>query len=279
MNGHVSILLAIFLWSSLGVIVRLSGVPVHRLIFFAFIVAIAVQAVLVWRSPSRSELRDFGKMKLPVILGCVGLLNNLTFYYAFQRTTIANAVLTHYTAPVIVAFLAPVFLKERITAGVAAAIVMATAGLLVMLNGFTIRGEEAGGIVAGIASGFAYAGIVILGRVFTQAVSPLVLTFVSNIVIVLMLAPFAGPVPLSAVWVFLVMGIVHSTIAPILYYRGLREVSANRTAVLGYIEPVCAILFSYLFLHEVPGVNSLVGGALILASGYLTLRTREAGAA
>ena len=37
------------------------------------------------------------------------MLNNLSFFYAFQNTTIANAVLTHYTAPIIVAFLAQSF--------------------------------------------------------------------------------------------------------------------------------------------------------------------------
>jgi len=68
------------------------------------------------------------------------------------------------------------------------------------------------------------------------------------------------------------MGIVHSTIAPVLYYKGLQTVTANRAAVLGYLEPVCAIIFSMIFLREVPGIYSLAGGALIIFSGYLTVR-------
>lgn len=276
MNASFSILAAIFLWSSLGVVVRLSGVPVQRLIFYSFSVAVCTQAVLVSRNPYRSELSNLRRMKQPVILGLIGLCNHLAFYYAFQRTTIANAILTHYTAPVIVAFLSPLFLGERMTRSVVIAIVAASVGLIIMMNGFTVTGDHFHGILAGLASGFTYAGIVILGRVFTQTISPLVLTFVSNSVIVLLLLPFAGPVPLSSLWAILVMGVVHSTIAPLLYYHGLRRVTANRTAVLGYLEPVCAILFSYLILREVPGENSLIGGALILVSGYLTLREREA---
>ena len=68
------------------------------------------------------------------------------------------------------------------------------------------------------------------------------------------------------------MGIVHSTIAPILYFKGLQLVTANKAAVLGYLEPVCAIIFSMLFLAEVPGTNSILGGMLIIFSGYLTLK-------
>jgi len=72
-------------------------------------------------------------------------------------------------------------------------------------------------------------------------------------------------------------GIVHSIIAPILYYRGLQKVSASRAAVLGYLEPVCAILLSMVFLDEMPGHNSLLGGALILCSGYMTIRSGHKG--
>lgn len=73
------------------------------------------------------------------------------------------------------------------------------------------------------------------------------------------------------------MGIVHSTIAPILYFKGLQYVTANKTAVLGYLEPVIAIIFSVLLLNEHPGINSIAGGALIMFSGYLTLRTNQKG--
>ncbi len=68
------------------------------------------------------------------------------------------------------------------------------------------------------------------------------------------------------------MGIIHSTIAPILYFRGLQEVTANRAAVLGYLEPVCAIIISMIFLNEMPGINAIIGGMLIIFSGYLTLK-------
>ena len=53
------------------------------------------------------------------------------------------------------------------------------------------------------------------------------------------------------------MGIVHSTVAPILYFKGLQTVTANRAAVLGYLEPVSAILFSMVFLNEKPGIYLL----------------------
>ena len=69
------------------------------------------------------------------------------------------------------------------------------------------------------------------------------------------------------------MGVVHSTIAPILYFKGLQKVTANKTAVLGYLEPPSAIIFSIIFLDEIPGINSIIGGILLIFSGYLTLKS------
>lgn len=266
------ILLALFLWSSLGVIVKLSGVAVHVLIFYSVIVSLIVQGIILSRKTYRKEFPGLKLLQYPLILGAASLMNTFSYYLAFKHTTIANAVLTHYTAPVIVAFLAPLFLRERVTRPIIISIAIASAGLWIMLNGFSFNEGDALGITAGLVSGFAYAVVVILIRIYTQSFNPVVLAFFSNAVIAILLAPFVREFPVNALWSFLVMGIVHSTIAPILYFKGLRYVSAGRTAVLGYIEPVIAIIFGIIFLSELPGKGSIIGGLLIIFSGYLTLR-------
>ena len=276
-KASLYILLAIFLWSSLGIVVRLSGVEVHILIFYSVIVSLIFQGIILSTKNYRKEVPPIKKLKYPMLIGFVSLLNTFSYFYAFKNTTIANAVLTHYTAPIIVAFLAPVFLKEIITRNIILALILATTGLLIMLNGFTLAGAHISGIAAGIFSGFTYAAIVILLRIYARDFNPLVMNFFSNAVIAVMLAPFVREFPLNALWSFIIMGIVHSTIAPILYFKGLQYVTANKTAVLGYLEPVIAIIFSVLLLNEHPGINSIAGGALIMFSGYLTLRTNQKG--
>lgn len=270
--GSLYILIAIFLWSSLGVVVRLSGVAIHILIFYSLVVSIIVQGIFLSQKKYRKQLPDIKNLRYPMILGVVSLLNTFTYFYAFKHTTIANAVLTHYTAPVIVAFLAPLFLREIITKRITIVIIIASIGLWIMLDGFSFEEGQMAGIMAGLFSGLAYAIIVIFLRMYSQKFNPLILAFFSNASIAVILAPFIREIPLHALWSYLFMGIVHSTIAPILYFKGIQLVTANKAAVLGYLEPVCAIIFSMLFLAEVPGINSILGGMLIIFSGYLTLR-------
>ncbi len=273
--AHFYILFAIFLWSSLGVIIRLSPVPVHILIFYALIASSVLQGTYIFVKGLHRGIAGVMKIRYPLLLGIVSAINMLTYYFAFKETTIANAVLTHYIAPVIVAALAVVFLKEKVSWLLILAMLVASVGLWIMLNGFSLNEEHSAGIVAGIVSGVAYALIVILGRLYARQYHPVVLTFLVNTTIVMLLAPFVREFSQRAIWTYLLIGVVHSTIAPVLYYQGLRFVNATRTAVLGYLEPLCAILFAMFFLDEIPDIRSLGGGIMILFSGYLTVRSNH----
>lgn len=275
------ILSAIILWSSLGVIIRLTGIPVHLLIFFSCLTSSIVIGSVFSKKIYGREFPHGKWIVYLLVLGIVSFVNTFSFFYAYKNTTIANAVLTHYTAPVIVAFLSPFFLKERLSGRILASVAIATSGLWIMLDVspghfykmFMAGDKNTAGIFAGLLSGAAYAILVLMMRTMAQRFHPFVITFFQNTVIAFIILPFAE-IPqnfASVVWIFVVIGIVHSTIAPFLYARGMREVSANKTAILGYLEPVCSILLGVTLLNETLGYSALMGGAMILFSGYLTI--------
>lgn len=275
------ILLAILLWSSLGVVIRLSGLEVHILIFLSSTISALLTGILFLKKGLRMYMPPKNRLVPLLILGPLSLINAYSFFYSYQNTTVANAVLTHYTAPIFVALLSPLLLKERLTIRLALAILISTAGLWIMLNMSAgemlnlILSEDKNtrGIFAGLVSGVSYAVIVITFRVFSQNYHPLVLTFAQNSIIALMLLPFTGLSEkiLQGLWAVVVMGIMHSTIAPLLYFKGMTMVTANRAAILGYIEPVCSIFLGFIFLNEVISLRTFIGGSMILFSGYLTI--------
>lgn len=279
------ILAAIFLWSSLGIVIRLSGMPVHLLMFFASIISASLVSIIISRKEFRQAMPKGKGIVHLVTLGFISLINTFSFFYAYKNTSIANAVLTHYAAPVIVAFLSPIFLKERLTVRILSSVVIATIGLWIMLGvsvsqflKLMIAGDKNTiGILAGLFSGFAYAILIIIIRILAQNFNPLVMTFAQNLLIAVLLLPFVRMPEnfSSAIWAFAVMGVIHSTIAPILYFRGMRDVTANKTAILGYIEPVCAIMLGVVFLSESINYKTIIGGSMILFSGYLTIRSKK----
>jgi len=286
--GHLKIIIAILIWSSLGIFIRKIDLPNYCIIFYTSAIAGALQFVLITSSGLlKKEKYSAGGSRgalFLVLLPLCFIANSMLFYFAFRNTTIGNAVLTHYTAPVFVALLAPILLKEKISKTTWTAIILSSAGLWLVLGGKAPgrealhSGNEHLGIIAGALSGLAYAFLILIIRKIASLYSSLFITFIQNGIVALLLLPFVFSVPVSmeTLSYLAIMGIVHSTAAPLLYVQGFRSVKANEAAILGYFEPVAAIILAFLMLHEVPGIHALFGGALILFSGYMILKARTA---
>ncbi len=286
--GYLKIITALLIWSTLGVFIRKVDLPNTALLFYPSLIAGLIQFLVLF---SRGALRnsittehDRKSILVLLLIPVCFVANSLLFYYAFRNTTIANAVLTHYTAPVFVAIMAPFFLKEKLHSSAWTAIILSSIGLWFILNGpSTPQGSPSGsseysGIIAGALSGLAYAFLIITIRSIAAKFSSLFIICVQNMTVALLLLPFILDVRVSLEHVpyLLTLGIIHSTIAPLLYVQGFHTVKANEAAILGYSEPVGAIIVAYIFLHEIPGKTALLGGALILISGYLILKSKIA---
>ena len=67
----------------------------------------------------------------------------------------------------------------------------------------------------------------------------------------------------------LVVGIVHTGAAYVLYFGSMDGLKVQTVAILSYIDPVSALLFSALLLGERLSALSLLGAVLIIGSAVL----------
>ncbi len=286
--GYLKIITALLIWSTLGIFIRKVDLPNSTLIFYPSLIAGLIQllalASIGLLKKSICEDHERKSILLLLIIPVSFIANSFLFYFAFRNTTIANAVLTHYTAPVFVALMAPFFLKEKIHTSAWTAIILSSIGLWFILKGSSPQttspsgSSEYLGIIAGSLSGLAYACLIITIRSIADKFSSLFIICVQNLVVAILILPFILNIPVSLEHApyLLTLGIVHSTIAPLLYVQGFHTVKANEAAILGYCEPVGAIIMAYIFLHEIPEKTALLGGLLILFSGYVLLRAKLA---
>jgi len=282
-TGYLEIILAILIWSSLGIFIRHIDLPNACIIFYTATLAGAVQFIILVLSRQIKVSYKESHPKESVILFLLPfcfIANTMLFYYAIRNTTLSNAVLTHYTAPIFVALLAPVLIGEKLSKLTWGAIVLSTAGLWFIIGranplvAILEGGRDILGIMAGALSGLAYAFLIIMVRRIARTYHALMITFIQNGMVAMILLPFVYDIPLpsSAVPLLFLLGIVHSTMAPLMYVHGFRTVRANEAAILGYFEPLGATILGFIFFDEVPGIHALIGGILIILSGYITIR-------
>lgn len=110
--GYVRVIIAMLIWGSVGIFVRLANQPAPTIVFFrVFTAFIAISAYLLWR---KQPLKVHGQWRTALISGVVLSLNWLFFFKSIQLTTIGNAVLSYYMSPLFSIIWARLFLHERL---------------------------------------------------------------------------------------------------------------------------------------------------------------------
>ncbi|PWK15900.1 DMT family transporter [Tumebacillus permanentifrigoris] len=281
--GYVYVIAAMLIWGSVGIFGRWAHQDATVIVFFRVLSAFAVLTLyqLVRGNIRQAWTQTQGQRKWVMIGGVVLALNWIFFFTAIQLTSVANAVLSYYLAPVIVTLLAPLLLQERLERRTLFAVGIAFLGTVVMNPLSEVSSHDLLGIGAGITAAVFYALVTIAGKK-VSGVEATALTQWQTGVAVVVLTPYVLwqglPVPsIGSLAVMCSIGVIHTALALTLYFLGLRQVKVQHVGVLGYIDPLSAILFAFLFLGEVPGLTTWIGGTLILVSSYLILRVKEAG--
>ncbi len=247
--------------------------------------ALAVLAL----SPRASLLRkNTGIMKrssglIPLLfLGVSFTLNNTLFISAIKMTTIANAVFSHYFAPVILLVLGFLFLREKPTMLSVLAVTVSFTGLIVIFSpSVAIPGDRHfTGLLLGTGSALFFAIEIMLKKILTRDFDVEIIVMLYLLISVLCLLPFISGSKLLTLSAFeilalLASGIICSAVGITLFTSGLREVEAHRAGVFSYIEPAGAVLWGALIAGELPGAVVLAGGGLILLGTWI-IRIRRA---
>ncbi|MGE5173136.1 MAG: DMT family transporter [Betaproteobacteria bacterium] len=282
MIDYFKIIAAMLIWSTWGPMIRWLALPPAVVLFYTSLIAsFAVPAVLA----ARGDLSLSGVWKtwwLFVLLALSSITNNITYFYALGHTTVSNAVFTHYTAPLFVALLAPFIISERLQRVTMLSLPIAAVGMAMIVlsaGGLETSSAHTPGIIAGTISGLAYAFIIIFSRKLSQMLlhhkAVVVLLWITTLVLSPVVFFTDYHVNPHSAALLLITGVLHSTLAPLLYYSALRKVMAQHAAILGYMEPLAAIPMAFLLLSETPSLFALFGGVMILLSGYLVIHSRQ----
>jgi drug/metabolite transporter (DMT)-like permease len=216
----------------------------------------------------------------------------LLYFIAIHRLEIGVALLIQYVAPVLIALWARLVLKEPVRRRVWAALILALAGLSLVVDLWSGVALDGIGVVAALASAVTFALYILLAEnavARRDPVSLLALGFTFAAVFWAVVQPWWSfptehlndRVSLDGalldvtlpVWVLLVGVVFVGTIVPfLLLLAALRHLSATRAGVTAMFEPVAGALVAYALLGESLTATQLVGGAIVLA-GILLAQT------
>lgn len=66
------------------------------------------------------------------------------------------------------------------------------------------------------------------------------------------------------------VGLIPTALSLVLYFNGIRLIRAQNASIIGLLEPLSAVVLSFLILHESMSVTTLLGGGFILLAALVT---------
>jgi drug/metabolite transporter (DMT)-like permease len=214
-------------------------------------------------------------LTLCFLVGTLGVACSNYFYYlAVQKATVSLAITVQYTAPVWVLLYMVFRGREKPTWQKTVATVVAMAGTALAIGVFHSNAKiSAVAVGAALLASFGYAFYNVAGQGLVTRNHQLTIMFYvlsSSAVLWLVVNPpwrLVAQHFSSGQWKFFFAFACFSMVLPyMLYFSGFRYLDPTRAVITSCLEPVFAILFAVIFVHERLGALQVVGILAVLAA-------------
>jgi drug/metabolite transporter (DMT)-like permease len=280
MKSNIQFILSMIIFGTIGLIVRYidlsssetallsSSIGCLFLVFVFFVMKKSIPWKLVKANAS------------VLFLSGIALGGNWLFLYqSYNYTTVTNATLAYYFAPVFVMILSPIILNEQLPIKKIVCIGVAILGMLLIV-GNGIRASEKGdllGIFFGLIAAAFYAALMLLNK-FIQNMAKLEITIIQLGTTALLLLPYVLftegfgilEVSRSSIPFIILLGVINTGIGFWLFFSGMQGLKGQSIAMLSYVDPFVAILISGVILQEQMTIIQMLGGVLLLGSTFVS---------
>lgn len=272
-QGYLQVLIASFLWGTIGAFSRWSGLAPLELSFFRLLFAVLTLSFFL---PRKKEFVFF-YLKDCLLIGFCGLLfaaDCLLFFHALRLTTLSNAVFPYSLQPAFVGVLTPLFLKERVEWKFILSFTLSLAGLGLLLLPSIVKLSylDLNGLLLALTGAICLSVITLISRLLIMNVYRFV--YYEMLIAFFCLLPF---IKMDSSLVFhnwlavITVGVIHTALAYVYYYEGLKKVKIQYGVTLGYFAPVFAALAGLFLFGEAISIFTVLGGLLIVTNGIIVV--------
>ena len=201
-------------------------------------------------------------------------LNWVALFAAYRMLNVSLATLIYYAGPMLVLLFSPWLFREKLTKRKLAAVLIVAVGLVCITGSIAAGKLSMAGLVTAIASALFYAGLIVFNKRIrnTSGLQTAAIELDAAFVVVLLYVLFTSGLscPLAAdIPYLLIIGLLNTGLAYFLYFSGMQRLPAQSVALISYVDPVSALLFSAWLLNEkmtmlqIAGAVFIIGGAIL----------------
>lgn len=253
------------------------GLPLMEILAARALVSLVISYVDVRRRGVSLRGKNPGLLMARAV---VGTLTLVCVYYSMTTLPLAEATVLQYLYPMFTALIALMFLGERVAVTTVICVALSVLGLLVMVQPLALLDGQlmdmppqalTAAIMGALGSAVAY---VLVRRLSQQGEdASLIILYFPAVALPFSLILLGG----DAVWpqgwdwgVLLLVGIF-TQIGQLGLTWAMRTETASKATAYAYIQVLFAALLGWCLFEEVPGLWTVLGGALILLGAMVNL--------
>lgn len=279
---YLQILLAVIFWGTSFVATKTllyELKPVTIIILRLILASLLLSAIAIFTK--RSFAVNLKNHLWILFLALVAVFHLWIQVTGLQYTTASNTGWIIGTAPIFMAILGLIFYKERISIFQITGILIAIAGLLLLIgkgNIFNIGLIQNKGDLLVLGSAFTWGVYSMINKKISLTYSPLMTILYLFIMMVLIIIPFNlnstvidSVINLSSTgWISIFfLGIFCSGIAYVIWAQALRDMESAKVGAFLYFEPLVTVIAASFFLHEEIFLMMILGGVLITTGVFI----------
>ena len=204
----------------------------------------------------------------------------ISYFYALKLSNVALGMLSLFTFPVITALLEPFFLKTKFNPVHLILGTIILIGIYILAPEFNLESDDLKGILFGLFSAFCYSIRILILKQHVDHYHGSMLMFYQTSVITIVLFPVLFFMDVSGfqtqVPYLLLLAIITTAIGHSLMVHSLKFFSASTATIIGSIQPVFGIIIAFVVVNEIPAVNTIWGGLLIISTVFIeTIRPKK----
>ena len=227
-----------------------------------FMVALIAFLIVTYKKNTIKILKDAG---LPAVLGgLVMSLSFIAFVVAMTNTTVANVVFIISTQTMFLAIFGYFYLKEKVSLVSFISILLAMSGITVMIGDSLSSGSFFGNLVAlAIPINFSILVMIIRKNKNLDIVPAIFYSGIFSVIYGLILSEsfvFTG----HDILMGFLLGVPQLAFGFICITIGSRSTPSTTIGLLMLSETLCAPIWVWLFLNEIPPLSVFIGGSIII---------------
>ena len=275
-SANIGVICAVssaILMATIGVFSKFIGLPPETITFFRLFIGAVFMFAYLGLYGKLSLLRR--KPTRAILINGIFLAGFILFYiHAMNHTTMANAIMLIYLAPLVAAVYAHFFLEERLGWPGVILLLLALLGFSMMLEfklDFAGNTQRIIGLGLALLAMLCYSGFILMNRIIKTSVYHS--TFYQLLIGGIAVSPFLlqNPPLISAGQggLLLAVGFLPGFLAIYMAVIALRRLQASTFGTLAYFEPVAVILFGWIIFNEQLTLLQICGCALIVGCGVV----------